>query len=468
MQESDRSARGALNSQVPDLSAGAEARQGGAYTATRLNCPPGGRLRRRRRRGLEHVLFQPRPVVGGGPRRLQRFRVEALQPLLHVVVVQAVILGDQIPARGLGRIGLDAAAVGEKPGKAKLRDGIVGFGGAGEPVGGGGLVLRRAAPVEQHDRVFDLGADVAVLRRLGEPARRLLLVGDDADAVHVEAGERVLRVHVAEPGGAAQIGGGQHGVLLNTLSLQQQVAELARRGGLAQVGGLAGRAPPLSRRPASRLRRRDRAGRARRVLRGRRNSRQADTSRRRRRGPASRRGRGKGARRGASAPRRRPSWRGRARARTRSGTSRAGTRRTRRPAETPNSSPAAVRPLSMRCPTPTGSSVVRSRCGPVGATSEASLSPSAAGGCDAEGRAATGMGDGNSARRSQTLVDPLLDRLPLVAPPALTAEVGAASASATSGKASKPLHAARRPSSASTAFAARTASPGPASFDQTA
>ncbi len=72
-------------------------------------------------------------------------------------------LGDQVPARGLSVIDLRPVAVGIDAGKAELRDRVVGLGRAREPGDGGGLVLRNAAPGEENDRVFDLGADMAAL-----------------------------------------------------------------------------------------------------------------------------------------------------------------------------------------------------------------------------------------------------------------------------------------------------------------
>ena len=139
-----------------------------------------------RRGGLLRTLAEARPAPRRFGRRGERRGVEPGQPVLHEFVLEAALLGDQIPARRLGGLLVDAATLGIEPREPNLRQRIVRIGGLVEPAGGDRLVLLHAAAVEQEDPVFDLRADMAVARGLAEPARRQRLVGDDAHPLDVE------------------------------------------------------------------------------------------------------------------------------------------------------------------------------------------------------------------------------------------------------------------------------------------
>ena len=210
--------------------------------------------RRRRERGRADRVHARDPglrlVFGHGP--IRRFHVA--HEVIEGLIVVAAGSGDQVPARGLDRVGLDAAAGRVHPRQPVLGNRVVLLRRLEEIAGGGALVLGDAGAVEQGDAVFDLGIGMARARREAEQARGFVQVLRHAAAFLVERGQRVLRLRVAGVGGHAHQFGGAGEVLRDDLAFEIEQRKIVGRDDMAELGGLgqeARRLRPVGRAAAS-------------------------------------------------------------------------------------------------------------------------------------------------------------------------------------------------------------------------
>src|SRR4029077_21247490 len=112
---------------------------------------------------LVHHLGEAAPLV---VREIGRGDIEA-------VVFQAGRLGETVPGGRLGHIFWQRPAGYIEMCAPILRDRVAAGRGGEEDLRRLGLVLLHALAVEQHDRIFDLAGDDAVVRRALEPVSRL-------------------------------------------------------------------------------------------------------------------------------------------------------------------------------------------------------------------------------------------------------------------------------------------------------
>ncbi len=110
-----------------------------------------------------------------------------------------------MPFHRLDHVFLDAAAKHKEPGGAILRDSIIPRRRLEEKFRCRRLVLCDTDSIEQHDRIFDLGRNLAFVGALLHPFCRNDIILLHAFALAIEERQRIGGVGRAEHGGTAEI-----------------------------------------------------------------------------------------------------------------------------------------------------------------------------------------------------------------------------------------------------------------------